>query len=182
MMPTMSGRNGRNVSNSNVNKLLAAARRAVAESRAREENLQAALEKALAEKVDLEKASADSLRKEKSELESSLREEKAALERSLLDKCKKLQVNVDSLERKYASECRSRISIEKALNKFKKKAEEEARLEKAKKEEEEEQKNKRFAFGMKKETSRNIDTSAIIEKESFVNKNRSSFKKVRFGF
>lgn len=199
----MTGRNGRNVSNSNVNKLLATARRAVAESRAREENLKAALEKALAEKADLEKASSDSLRKEKSELESSLREEKAALERSLqtekaalerslqtekvelesslndaLDKCKTLQVKVDSLERKYASECRSRILSEKALHKLKKKAEEE----KQKEAKEEEEEKGTIIFGMEKVTSRTVDTSAITKNQKIIKKNKPARAKIRFGF
>lgn len=91
MMPLVSGRNSKRTFNkSNLNQVLSAARKAVAEGRAREENLQEQLDKVLKEKADLEKAfenerlaSANSHKNEKSQLESAIREEKAAVERSL---------------------------------------------------------------------------------------------------
>ena len=94
----ISGRNSKKtVNKSNVNKVLSAARKAVAEGRAREENLQEQLDKALKEKEDLKKsfenqknASAKSHKNEKSQLESAIREEKAALERSLKEENAKL--------------------------------------------------------------------------------------------
>ena len=91
MMPMISGRNSKKtVNKSNVNKVLAAARKAVAEGRAREEILQMQLDESLKKNAELKKsfedqknASAKSHKNEKSQLESSIREEKAAVERSL---------------------------------------------------------------------------------------------------
>merc|ERR1712146_21403 len=102
MMPLVSGRNSRKLSNkSNINQMLALARKAVAESRAREENLQEQLDKALKEKEDLEKDfenEKNSIVKahanEKSDLESAIREEKAALSVHL--KQRKLRLRVHS--------------------------------------------------------------------------------------
>ena len=90
-MPMISGRNSKKtVNKSNVNKVLAAARKAVAEGRAREEILQMQLDESLKKNAELKKsfedqknASAKSHKNEKSQLESSIREEKAAVERSL---------------------------------------------------------------------------------------------------
>jgi len=87
----ISGRNSKKtVNKSNVNKVLAAARKAVAEGRAREEILQMQLDESLKKNAELKKsfedqknASAKSHKNEKSQLESSIREEKAAVERSL---------------------------------------------------------------------------------------------------
>jgi len=87
----ISGRNSKKtVNKSNVNKVLAAARNAVAEGRAREEILQMQLDESLKKNAELKKsfedqknASAKSHKNEKSQLESSIREEKAAVERSL---------------------------------------------------------------------------------------------------
>ena len=87
----ISGRNSKKtVNKSNVNKVLASARKAVAEGRAREEILQMQLDESLKKNAELKKsfedqknASAKSHKNEKSQLESSIREEKAAVERSL---------------------------------------------------------------------------------------------------
>ena len=200
----ISGRNKSRASNSNINQLLASARKAVAESRAREDELKSQLEKALADKAAIEKTSEETLVKEKAQLECCLKEEKAALERSFeeekaalklslkaekdplesslkkaLDECNTLKKKVDSLERKYATECRSRIYIEKELNKLKKKEEE---AERQRQQEEEEEEKGTVIFGMQKATNRTVDTTAITKNQKVVEKDESKKPKIRFGF
>ena len=105
-MPLVSGRNRKRTFNkSNLNQVLSAARKAVAEGRAREENLQEQLDKVLKEKADLEKAfenerlaSTNSHKNEKSQLESAIREEKAAVERSLKEEKAALEKLINIME------------------------------------------------------------------------------------
>ena len=120
----ISGRNSKKtVNKSNVNKVLASARKAVAEGRAREEILQMQLDESLKKNAELKKsfedqknASAKSHKNEKSQLESSIREEKAAVERSLKEEKaaleKALREEKAAVERSLKEE---KAALEKAL-------------------------------------------------------------------